>query len=375
MTHGLAGFWQLLETNFPLGGPRRHLHELLGPDLVAALEASGVLKHRRVADRYPCPRSGGDGCPRVVIEHDDGSIVAVCGNEVAECADLELSSANVEVLAVVPEHLCETVGQALQIRTRVEALPGLRNAYRVGTFIPEAGIKHAIYLVVRSGERDCAEAMDALRTHASGQTFAVLFPTERFVTDELRRQAAAAGIVFVPLVDAVGLDATGLRPLLDPLTLFAAVGRDGAAAGQRSALVARAFVRSGGQTPTWHDLDDAGYQSLVAAAGSYDIFADELTKTVTKGKGAQFTKQANVAASKFRVVRAAIDKNSNYEPGMGDEDGASAKQVFQRARKAFDIGSGRSWALFKTDIVDNVSVYRFDPDPAVSFAFLFAPNR
>lgn len=374
MTHELAGFWQLLETNFPLGGPRRHLRELLGTELVNALEVAGILKHRHVADRYPCLRSGGDGCPRVVIERDDGSLVAVCGNEPAECADLELSSTDVEVLAVAPEDLCETVGKALQIRTNVEALPGLRNAYRVGTFIPEAGIKHAIYLVVRCSERDSAEGIDALRTHAADQTFAVLLPTERFVTEEMRRQASAAGVVLVPLLDAVGLDATGLRALGDSLTLFATIGRAGAAAGQQSASVARAFVRSGSSAATWRDLDAAGYQSLVAAAASYDIFADELTKAVTKGKGAKRTQQANVVASQFKVVRAAIEKKSNYDPGIGDEDGTSAKQNFQRARKTFDIGSRQSWALFKTDMVDNHAVYRFDPDAAVSFAFVFAPN-
>lgn len=374
MTHELAGFWQLLETNFPLGGPRRHLRELLGTELVNALEVAGILKHRHVADRYPCLRSGGDGCPRVVIERDDGSLVAVCGNEPAECADLELSSTDVEVLAVAPEDLCETVGKALQIRTNVEALPGLRNAYRVGTFIPEAGIKHAIYLVVRCSERDSAEGIDALRTHAADQTFAVLLPTERFVTEEMRRQASAAGFVLVPLLDTVGLDATGLRALGDPLTLFANVGRAGAAAGQVSAVVARVFIRGGDGAPTWRGLDAAGYQSLLAAASSYDIFADELTKTATKGKGSKRTDTTNVSASHFKMIHAAVDKRSNFDPGTGDEDGVSAKQIFQRARQIFDIKHGKSWVLFKTDKVDNHAVYRFEPDASVTFAFVFAPN-
>ena len=52
----------------------------------------------------------------------------------------------------------------------------------------------------------------------------------------------------------------------------------------------------------------------------------------------------------------------------------AAKQIFQRARKIFDIGSGQSWALFKTDKVDNHAVYRFEPDAAVSFALVFASN-
>ncbi len=374
MSNELAAFWQLVETNFPLGGPRGHVRELLGADLVNALEVMGILRHQHVADRYPCPRSGGDGCPRVVIERDDGSIVAVCGNEPAECADLALSSTDVEVLAVAPEDFCETVGKALQIRTNVEALPGLRNAYRVGTFIPEAGIKHAIYLVVRCSERDYTEAIDALRTHAIGQTLAVIFPTERFVTEELRRQASAAGVLLVPLLDAVGLDATGLRALGDPLTLFAAVGRAGVASGQVSSVVARVFIRGGDGAPTWRDLDASSYQNLLAAAASYDIFADEITKAVAKGKGSKRAHTANVSASHFKMIRAAVDKRSNFDPGTGDEDGVAAKQIFQRARQIFDIKRGKSWVLFKTDKIDNHAVYRFDPDASVSFAFVFAPN-
>jgi hypothetical protein len=144
MTHDLTTFWQLLETNFPLGGPRRHMREMLGPEVAGALESAGILRRRHVAERYPCPRPGGDGCPRVVIERDDGGIVAVCGNEPAECVDLELAAPDVDVLGVDPEELCEAIGKALQVRPSVAALPGLQGAYRVGTFIPEAGIKHAI---------------------------------------------------------------------------------------------------------------------------------------------------------------------------------------------------------------------------------------
>jgi len=373
MTHDLAALWQLLETNFPLGGPRRHLRELLGAELVDALESAGILRHKHVAERYPCPRPGGDGCPRVVIDREDGSIVAVCGNEPAECADLKLASTDIEVLGVVAEDLCKAIGKALQVRPGVAALPGLRGAYRIGTFIREAGIKHAIYLVVRCSERDCAEAIDALRTHSSGQTFAVLLPTERFVSDEVRRQASAAGVVLVPLLDAVGLDGAGLRALGDPLTIFSSIGRPGSTA-QAAPVVARALVRGVGGVASWRELDEASYRDLVAAADSYDVFADELTKTVAKGNGRKRSRTSNVQVSHFNMIRAALEARANFDPDVGDDDGVAAKQIFQRARKIFDIGSGQSWALFKTDKVDNHAVYRFEPDAAVSFALVFASN-
>jgi hypothetical protein len=81
-----------------------------------------------------------------------------------------------------------------------------------------------------------------------------------------------------------------------------------------------------------------------------------------------------VQASHFKMIRAAVEARTNFDPETLDDDGVSAKQIFQRARQTFDIKSGKSWVLFKTEKIDNHAVYRFDPDASVSFALVFAPN-
>ncbi|MCA9631967.1 MAG: hypothetical protein KC766_30145, partial [Myxococcales bacterium] len=73
MPRSLEAFWQVLETNLPLGGPRKHLREVLGDDVVRDLEVAGLLAQRRVADTYPCPGTGGFDCPRVLVPLDDGT--------------------------------------------------------------------------------------------------------------------------------------------------------------------------------------------------------------------------------------------------------------------------------------------------------------
>jgi hypothetical protein len=75
---GLIGFWRLLETNFPFGGARRHLGDVLGLELVAELERMGALKQQRIAHTYPCSRPSSDHCPRRVVEIE-GVYHAVCG--------------------------------------------------------------------------------------------------------------------------------------------------------------------------------------------------------------------------------------------------------------------------------------------------------
>ncbi len=378
MASRLAAFWAELETNFPLGGPRRRLGELLGNEVVGPLEAAGVLKYQRVADRYPCPKPGGEGCPRQVVELQEGRYEAICGNTPPECSNLLLGRADLDFLAVVPEDLCAVLARALQICAAVESLPGHRHVLRVGSFVPDAGIRHTIYLAVRCNERDYTECLDALRAQAEGRTFAVLVPTERFISEETKRSMATVGAAVVALVDAIDLGADGgLTALVDPLKLFDAIGRHGPGPlATAPSIVARALIRSGGGSAQWHDLEQAAYDRLVAIAGQYDIFANEMTMSVTKGRGRDRKQQTRVKASHFRMIRAAADHRSNFDPATDgpSEDGVSGKQIFQRARQAVDLGSGNRWSLFKTDIADNQATYRFDPDANVTFALIFAPR-
>jgi len=378
----LEQFWSLLETNFPLGGPHRHLVELVGPDVLDALRATEVLRYQRVADTYPCPRAGGDGCPRAIVHHEDGTIEAVCGNEPAECKDIQLSSEDVQFLAVDPLGLCQTTAKALQIRGTPEALSGLRHGYRVGTFVPEPGVRHPVYLIVRCAEKEYAEALDTLRSRQDGAAFAVLVPTERFISDDVARQMSSLGIPVLPLADVVGFEGNQLARLCDPLRYFAAIGRRGSGSlAVESTIVAKALVCDGSSSPRWLELDETGYGNLVAAADDYQIFADDRAKSVVKRNGSTADRKQNVKAAYFRIVRTAVEKQGYFDPAVDgpDEDQVSGKQIFQRARQVFDIryndAHGKpTWKLFKTEKVDNHAVYHFNRDPDVSFALIFLPE-
>lgn len=145
----------------------------------------------------------------------------------------------------------------------------------------------------------------------------------------------------------------------------------------RKDAVANALVRPCSGRMRWLDLDEGAYNKLVGTADDFDVFADGLKRTVAKTSGKKRVRKTGILASYFLTIRAAIEKRANYDPGVegpqGDTD--SGKQIFQRARRLLDIEtSKRKWALFKTDMTDFHAVYRFDPDPAVSFAFVFVPK-
>jgi hypothetical protein len=363
----LGRFWTELEQNFPLGGARGFLRELLGERLESELERAGVLVHRRVADRYPCERWGGDGCPRVVHQRVDGKTLALCGNTPAQCASLELTARDIDFLAVSTDGLASAVGKALRLRVRAERLLSVHDGYRFGAFLPEPGVKHTVYFLARCGELDYSEGVDALRTHARGRTFAILMPTDRFISENLRRQTMSAGIPLISLADTVGLDEHGeFRALTDPLRLFAGIG---VATSSTHPPVAHALVRERGAAPAWRALDAAGYERLVADVASYDVVADELTTSITKAQGKE--RVANVSAGYFKWIRAAAEKRQRYDPGTGDEDGVAAKQLFQRARQLFDLKRSTGWSIFQTEKIDGHAVYNFAPNDSVTFAFVF----
>jgi hypothetical protein len=303
----------------------------------------------------------------------DGEYHAVCGNSPVACADIILSPTDAGFLAVDPLSLCRCIASALQIYAKAEAIGTIADAYRVGTFIPEPGIKHPVFFVVRTSAQRYAEALDALRSRQEGAPFAVLVPTDRFIADDVVRSMRRARVTILALAEVIGLSNGRLAAVADPLQLFAGLEERPAASGRSPEIVARALVRDEGRPPRWVDLDQQSYEDLLAATDRYDVFADERGRIVRKRSGEC---RENVQITHFRSIHAAVTKTGYFDPNTDGPDLASGKQTFQRARAIFDMKLGRSsYHLFpriQTD--EGHAVYRFSPDADVTFAFIFQPE-
>lgn len=365
-------WWQRLETNFPLGGPRRHLREIFGAELIGTLERAHILKQRRIADTYPCPLRSGAGCPRAIVDIN-GVYWAVCSNRPRQCQDLALSAADIAYLDTDPESLCRAVASALQVRPRFEPVPALAEIYRIGTFMPEPGVKYPVFLLIRTSPDGYGEALDALRSRQGGGGFAVLVPTDRFLPNEVEIRMAGAGIMVRSLADILGLESGRLVARADPLRLFTGMGNLPAIGKTSAEIVARALVRRAGQSPSWIDLDQRRYEELRAQAGQYDVFADERERTVHKPPA---DSRPNVVASYFSTIKAAVSKKGIFDPQIDGPDLTSGKQIFQRARLLFDIKAEKSaWRIFQSvKTEEGHTVYQFRPDATVSFSFIFLPE-
>jgi len=133
----------------------------------------------------------------------------------------------------------------------------------------------------------------------------------------------------------------------------------------------------------WEDLDETGYRRLIEAAGEYEVFADERSRTVVKRSGQRKKpdRKKGVQPSYFEMIHVAVSKSGYFDPAIEglDEDQRAGKQIFQRARQAVDVKykddrGATAWRLFKTVKRDNHAVYQFEPDPDFKFALIFLPR-
>ena len=371
--------WTGIEAHFPPAGVRMQMHALLGRRALAALEAAKVVIPGLISNRFPCPSPGAEGCPRQIHDNGDGTFIAFCGRNPPECDDVLLPEDDVRMLRFDRDGFAAALRRLLGITGRTEWLPGLPNVCRLGALVPEPGTTYPIFFASRCAPADYAACFDVLMAQTPGEPFAVLVPTRWHISHDAERRLAAAGVVLIALIEVFGTltvsDQDNLAVLADRGRLFERLGQGAPSRAGKDAVIAQAIVCSGGKF-AWRDLNQDAYDGLVAAAAQYDIFADYIKKTCAKTARGKRMVRRDIPAGWFQTIRNAIDCRANYDPATGgSDDNDSGKQTFQRARHAFDLGSRQKWKVFKTDMVDKVAMYRFDPDADVSFAYIFAPNK
>ena len=339
----IASWWTRIEGSPRFGGARRYVEGLLGHDVTVLLESAGILRQVGVARTLPCDVGRGSGCLREIVAIG-GDYHGVCGNLPRECPDTILSAHDAALLALDIDGLCRGVGAALGLRGTSEAVRDLSGVHRVGAIVTRPGLRHQVFLVIRQSAQGYSEAQGALVSRQKGAPFAMLVPTDRFLTDGMERQASSADVVILTLSDILKIDGGRLIAAIDTGRLSLGLGQSSAAAFYgKGAIVAQALICDGKSPPCWHDLDDRQYQDLVSTADKYDVFADERRHSVLKAG----TKN-KVPDSYFSTVRAALTSAGYYDPNTTGPDLVHGKQIFQKARAAFDIKIGSSWRLFES---------------------------
>ena len=224
-----------------------------------------------MVDRLPCPGPYGDGCPRHVVTHDDGRIVAVCGDHDGQCDRLVLASGDNLVLELDFQLLACALGQHLGLKGQLLSLHLPACVWQLGWYEPLAGERFAICLVLPASDDQVHETAIRLR-ECLEKPFVLVVP--------LRKQAALETIEYlrggqsriIYLEDLLGVEAgewSALPSAEDALNSF----RHDVVGGSRFSLPEHRFPTPTGTT--WENVlirFITGHQINVRAAGQSGVF-------------------------------------------------------------------------------------------------------
>jgi hypothetical protein len=164
-------------------------------------------------ERVWCPSPGGDGCPRRVVSHADGRIVAVCGDPEGQCDPLDLALDDIVVHELNVEKLAEALCNLLSLERELQPLSLAGPSWQIGWYIPVAGQRFATALILPVSADQVHHGAVRLRDYYD-QAFLLLVPTRTVIevetVDFLR--AAKSRVLF--LEDVLGVGTTGDWQLL-----------------------------------------------------------------------------------------------------------------------------------------------------------------
>jgi hypothetical protein len=219
----LDHLWRAVARAPVLSGVRAFWDDLVGRDAPVLRRFLRALPD--LVSTYPCPTPGADGCPRGVVVHGDGDIVAVCRAIPRACETLSLNRADLVAYEL----------DLARVAARVRILFGLagdgsavsseeppRTVY-VGAYRPVAGHAFPAYLVL-AGDAEVLRGLveDLLRREV--RPFILLAPSTELLDPRAAQAIAARGSLVLGLDDITGAsehdDLVLTRPAAELLAPF-----------------------------------------------------------------------------------------------------------------------------------------------------------
>lgn len=181
----------------------------VGERTVQALRRAGWLESRPLLPGgwFPCPSPGGDGCPRRLVELR-GEIVAVCGQEIEQCADVVIADADAELLAVTRGSIRAALAAVLDLDEVELGQPRATGPMRLGERL--FGEERAVfYFAARLGKPGLGDWIDATAGRGRGRAVALLVPRASGVSAARQADLRRAGTSFLPLDQLLRLEDGG----------------------------------------------------------------------------------------------------------------------------------------------------------------------
>jgi hypothetical protein len=202
----LTRLWPALEQLPGLAASLGTWREDLGDEVDAI---AGLLRPTdRRAVRFPCPSPGGDGCPRRVVEHGDGTAVAVCGDRPQRSEPIEVCPAELIVHALDPRRLCAAVAAVLRLDEGFQVVEACWQTWRVGDYVPLSGERFPVYLSIPDSP-DRVNAAALRLTGIADRPFLMLVPARAQVDPAISEVLTRTKSRLSALQDLIAIDADG----------------------------------------------------------------------------------------------------------------------------------------------------------------------
>jgi hypothetical protein len=210
----ISKFWKALDELSNGGSSHWGWQRRLGDEWKAVapfLPATG-----RMAASLPCPNPGGDGCPRRVMHHGDGTASAVCGDSPKACEALDLTIDDLRVHALDIRKFATELVAALSL-TPPPRPPGLTMITRLGTCERAAGLGVPAFLCI-PGSTPLTSQQHLDEILSTPPPALLLCPTAQSLPERMAEPLRRHGVTLLPLEDAVsaiGQGKLGLTPQAD----------------------------------------------------------------------------------------------------------------------------------------------------------------
>jgi len=171
------------------------------------------------ATAVECRTDCGLGCPRKVVTHAPNDIVAVCPEQ--EEKPYPLKRQDILIYSVKRASLHKDICSALGITHRESKVDGCRRTWRLGDFVPTAGMIFPVFLTHQEDQDELLEVAKTLcLLHAD--PFVLLTLTRRRLSPPTEQMLAQRNAIFLALEEEMPFDEQGgLQVRRTPDELFA----------------------------------------------------------------------------------------------------------------------------------------------------------
>lgn len=181
-----------------------------------------------IASSYPCPCPGLEGCPRSIIQNQDGSCSAVCGSTEFpdSCAKISVPRESVIIYELYWREFCAVLSGMFDLEHSFDKMQDYVHTFKIGDYIPFAGERFPVYLAFHHRTEHLKQVLIKLCNSRNSKPFILITSTLRKVDNDTVALMEKVGATLLCLGDVLHRTIDGRLGLNRPAEEFLEAFRD-----------------------------------------------------------------------------------------------------------------------------------------------------